>query len=215
VEALVRLDNGDVPAAELVGLAEDVGLAPDLDAAVLRRVLDDARSGRLGVRRVHVNISPPSLASPRWQEVATVDALRGVGIALEVTERVLLGEGSSAAAYLQGVLAGGVPVGVDDFGTGYASLALLERYPLAFVKIDMSLVQRLHTARARSLFAGVVGIAGALGMEAVAEGIETPEQLDAVRAGGCGYGQGHLLGRPAPLPATAGSPVPAGSRPPA
>ncbi|HWG93661.1 MAG TPA: EAL domain-containing protein, partial [Mycobacteriales bacterium] len=198
LEALVRLSDGDLPAAEVVGLAEDVGLAPDLDAAVLRLVLDDVRSGRLPVHRVHVNVSPPSLASPRWQEVADVDVLRACGLALEVTERVLLSDGSSAAAYLQAVLAGGVPVGVDDFGTGYASLALLERYPLAFVKIDRTLVSRLHTDRARSLFAGVVGIAQALGMEAVAEGIETPDQLDAVRGAGCGYAQGHLLGLPVP-----------------
>jgi EAL domain-containing protein (putative c-di-GMP-specific phosphodiesterase class I) len=91
----------------------------------------------------------------------------------------------------------GVHVALDDFGTGRSSLAHLTRLPIDVLKLDHSFVMRVDRDRqARALCESVVGIAAALGLDVVAEGVETPAQLGALRAAGCGFAQGFLLARP-------------------
>jgi EAL domain-containing protein (putative c-di-GMP-specific phosphodiesterase class I) len=101
-----------------------------------------------------------------------------------------------ALAALRGL---GVHLSVDDFGSGYSSLAYLQRLPVEALKIDRAFVDGVATnSGSRAIVEAVVGLARALGLATVAEGIETGEQLRRVRATGCGMGQGYLFGRPQP-----------------
>ena len=93
----------------------------------------------------------------------------------------------------------GVRVAVDDFGTGYSSLAYLQKLPIDRLKIDRSFVQGFEAdLDGSAIVRAIIGIGRSLGMEVVAEGVETPGQLDRVREAGCQFAQGYLLGRPMP-----------------
>jgi EAL domain-containing protein (putative c-di-GMP-specific phosphodiesterase class I) len=119
---------------------------------------------------------------------------------VELTETSLLHDSGMVEQAVDELVDLGVHVGIDDFGTGYSALAYLPRFPLRFLKIDMSFVQRLGTSRrSDAVVAAVVALAHAHDMTVVAEGVETPAQADALRAMGCEHGQGWLFGRPAPV----------------
>ncbi len=208
-EALARLRSDPaLPAGDLVVVAEDCGLVAELDAVVLRQVArwtQHPPPGAAGLTEVHVNVSSASLSSPAWREVARSLGPRPVPVSLEVTERTLLEPSSPGSAELDALMAAGVRVGLDDFGTGFSSLACLHERALSFVKLDRSFVVRLPgSARARGVVEGVVGIAHRLGLLVVAEGIETQDELAAVRALGCDRGQGWLFGAAVPLEALGG-----------
>jgi EAL domain-containing protein (putative c-di-GMP-specific phosphodiesterase class I) len=94
--------------------------------------------------------------------------------------------------------AAGVNVTLDDFGTGFSSLAYLLRFPVAGVKIDRSFTAALDTERGRRLVLGILGIGAALDLHVVAEGVETPAQLSWLEENGCVFAQGYLLSRPVP-----------------
>jgi EAL domain-containing protein (putative c-di-GMP-specific phosphodiesterase class I) len=94
-----------------------------------------------------------------------------------------------------------VGISVDDFGTGYSSLAQLHRLPVTEIKIDRSFTTRLAEDRSATFVAGIVGLGQGLGLRVVAEGVETPDQLEALRAMGCERAQGYLLGEPVEAPA--------------
>ena len=95
----------------------------------------------------------------------------------------------------------GIGAALDDFGTGYSSLSYLHTFPLQSVKIDRSFVSRLGADEGNSdaVVVSILALARALGMDAIAEGIETQAQYDTLLAMGCRFGQGYLLGRPAPI----------------
>ena len=97
----------------------------------------------------------------------------------------------------------GVRIAIDDFGTGYSALGYLRQVPLDIVKLDRLFISTMATSdRQRALVAGIVGLVNALGLEVVAEGIETAEQRDICAGMGCSYGQGYLFAHPMPEPAT-------------
>jgi diguanylate cyclase (GGDEF)-like protein/PAS domain S-box-containing protein len=204
LEALARLRRSDLSPKTFIPVAEDTGLVAQLDGAVLEAVLDmtDHAPERLpDLRYVHVNVAPASLADRVWQRHADLERMtQGVTVSLEVTERTLLAGGSPAADSLRALSRAGVDVGLDDFGTGRASLAVLHEQPMDFLKVDRSFVARLaHDPRARALVHGIVVIAQELGLVVIAEGVENEQQLQAVRAAGCHLAQGFLLGRPGPV----------------
>ena len=205
-EALVRWQHASgrlVPPAEFVPLAEQTGLVDELTLAVLERALDDVRRWRLAgqIRRVAINVPPSVLADARWTidlELALASAGLGLdALVIEVTE-------SSAtvdrARHAMEELAGrGVVFALDDFGTGWSSLAVLRSLPLRQVKIDRAFVGDLaHDAVSRGLVTAIVDISRLLGLQTVAEGVETAEQSDVLRELGVELQQGWLHGRPAP-----------------
>src|SRR5262249_49256895 len=118
---------------------------------------------------------------------------------LEITETALTRDAESAVSVLQALTALGVHLSVDDFGTGYSSMTYLKRFPVEALKGDRSFIDGLgREPEATAICTAVVSLAHALGMRAVAEGVETPQQLASLRTLGCELAQGYLFGRPAP-----------------
>ena len=204
-EALVRWWRAGEPVspAEFLDVAEDSGLIVPLGDWVLREACGQAAAWRASglAIGVSVNFSPRQVSAARFTETV-LTALAGSGLepgalTLEVAERVLI-EGSGPMADGLAELRGrGIRLAIDDFGTGHASLAYLRRLPVDIIKIDPSFVAGLgHDPTLAMLTRTIVRVGRDLGIEVVAEGIERPEQLAALREMGCGLGQGFLLARP-------------------
>ena len=118
---------------------------------------------------------------------------------LEITEGSLLDGTEAVLSVLQDIKALGVRISMDDFGTGYSSLGYLLKFPFDKIKIDQSFVRGANQGKdADAIIQAVVALGSSLGMTTIAEGVETQEQLERVRAGGCGSIQGYLTGRPLP-----------------
>ncbi|WP_141243038.1 putative bifunctional diguanylate cyclase/phosphodiesterase [Geodermatophilus obscurus] len=206
VEALLRWQHpelGEVPPAEFVPIAERAGVIGELQ----RWALTHAATAVLSLPcagaplRLGVNISASHVAARTLvRDVAAV--LQSTGLAperliLEITEATIMSEGEHVAVDFEALRLMGVHVALDDFGTGRSSLAHLTRLPIDVLKLDHAFVLRVdRDPKVRALCESVVAIAGALGLDVVAEGVETPAQLGALRAAGCGFAQGFLLARP-------------------
>ncbi len=206
VEALVRWQHpqrGLLLPAEFILLAEESGLILPLG----RWVLDEALAHAVEWQRVAgpghwltlgVNVSTQQLREEGWTgEVAAALAAAGLPgdrLVLEITESTLMDDTEVSRQRLSELRALGVRLAVDDFGTGYSSLAYLRRMPVDFLKIDKGFVDGVTgDAHESALARAVVKLAATLGLAAVAEGIETQAQLDALRSLGCEYGQGLWL----------------------
>ncbi|WP_198320714.1 bifunctional diguanylate cyclase/phosphodiesterase [Azohydromonas aeria] len=207
VEALVRwrhAANGLVPPGKFIPVAEETGLIVPLgqwvlDEACRRAVHWPCVAGK--PLTVTVNVSARQLAETDFVEHVR-DALRASGLAadrlvLEITEGVLMHDRDAMLVRLQQLKAIGVRVAVDDFGTGFSSLAYLQRYPVDVLKIDKSFVDVLEQGGKHMAITGtVVGLARALHLRCVAEGVENEAQRAALLALGCAYAQGYLFARP-------------------
>jgi EAL domain-containing protein (putative c-di-GMP-specific phosphodiesterase class I) len=153
------------------------------------------------VPRVSINLSVRQVADPQlpWTVQAAI-AQAGAApnwITLELTESLLLQNTAAVLERLHTLRALGVAIAIDDFGTGYSSLAYLQEFPVTHIKIDRSFVTPLDDpARGSGVVRAIIEIARALGMTTVAEGIETPTQLECLRDLGCPLGQGFLFARP-------------------
>jgi diguanylate cyclase (GGDEF)-like protein/PAS domain S-box-containing protein len=204
VEALVRwtLDGEPVPPSEFIPLAEASGLITELGAWVLERACADVAPLPL---RVSVNVSAVQLRSTGFTaQVAGVLERTGLAperLTLELTESVVVDDVAAVSEVFTALRTLGVRIAVDDFGTGFSSLASLAGLPVDALKLDRSFIVAM--AEREALVAGVISLADRLGLPIVAEGIETADQLAALRRLGCGYGQGFHLGRPAPLASVA------------
>ena len=209
-EALVRWqhpERGLVLPDGFIPLAEANGLIRALGTWVLREACRQARAWRERGWRltVAVNLSPVQLRNgyllPAVGEALARAGLEPARLELELTEGVLMesleqdGEG-----FLHGLTAEGVRLAIDDFGIGYSSLAYLQHLPVQTIKIDRSFVRGLGGAEpaAEALVRAMVTLGHSLGKRVVAEGVETPVQLAAVRALGCDAAQGFLLAHPQP-----------------
>jgi diguanylate cyclase (GGDEF)-like protein/PAS domain S-box-containing protein len=208
VEALVRWRHptlGPVAPDRFIPLAEDSGLIHDLDGWVLDTACAQIRAWRqagIGGLRVAVNLSGSEFEDPalvdRISEVLDRHGLDPVDLELELTERVAVQQHRSARDNLDRLRAMGLRIAIDDFGTGYSMLASLRQFPGDKLKVDKSFVQEISDAEDRApLVAAIVAMGHGLGLEVVAEGVETEEQLAALRRLGCDGAQGYLLGRPA------------------
>lgn len=205
-EALLRWHHpayGLVAPADFVPLAEETRLIVEIGAWVIRQACADAvRCPNLS--RIAINLSPVQLVF--GDTVGTVRAIlqeSGVDptrVEFEITETALLANDNRTLETLKSLKDLGVSIVLDDFGTGYSSLSHLRIVPLDKIKIDRSFVHDM-TARddCKAIVASIAALANELGMTTTAEGIETMDQLDAVRRAGCTEAQGYLLGRPQPL----------------
>ncbi len=210
MEALVRWvrpDGALVSPAEFIPLAEETGLFIPLGTWVLeeacRQTREWADAGLTGLRGA-VNVSARQMEQPglagRVLDVLRRTGLPPASLELEITETVFM-EGFTAARDCLGALADkGVSVALDDFGTGYSSLAYLKRLPISTLKIDKSFIDGLPgDAEDAAIVTSVVAIARNLGLTVVAEGVETPAQLEFLRGlDCCGGFQGYLFSRPLP-----------------
>ncbi len=202
VEALARWTDdelGVVSPLDFIDLAEDTGLIVPLGRLMLERTCEQlarwrAQGLRLGAA---VNVSVAQLRSPTMlDDLDAALAAHGISpqdLSIELTESAAM-QGQDRV--LAAIRERGVRVAIDDFGTGHSSLARLRDLDVDLVKLDRSFVAALPGPRARSLISAFVAIAEALDLSTVAEGIETPEQRDWLRAAGVRSGQGYLFGRP-------------------
>lgn len=202
VEALVRWRHpqlGELNPDAFVPIAEQSNLIIGLGQAVFRMVLKQLIEW--SDLHVSVNLSPRELRSSEFLRFVR-NSCREYGVSpnritFEVTEGVAIDNSGKAALILQSLRAIGFRIALDDFGTGYASLSFLRTYPLDRVKLDRSLLTGVGTDNAATaVFEGAVSIGRQLGLEVVAEGIESDEQLAMVRAAGCTHVQGYLLSSP-------------------
>ncbi|WP_051324226.1 putative bifunctional diguanylate cyclase/phosphodiesterase [Candidatus Solirubrobacter pratensis] len=209
VEALLRwtLDGKAIPPAEFIPLAEASGLIVQLGGWVLERACADVaplRSPSGEPLRVSVNVSAVQLRSAGFT-AQVAEALVRTGLApdrltLELTESAVVDDVAAVSELFSALRTLGVRISVDDFGTGFSSLASLADLPVDALKLDRSFIAAMDEGGSReALVAGVVSLAERLGLSIVAEGIETAAQLAALRRLGCGFGQGFHLGRPGPL----------------
>ncbi|MBI1338811.1 EAL domain-containing protein [bacterium] len=202
-EALVRWtrNGGDlVSPARFIPIAEETGTIVDIGAWALDAATRDAArfrcAGAPEAAFMSVNVSPRQFADPETLLRAVRSALvRHPHLKLEVTESAIVDDPVEGLALLKSLHDFGALLALDDFGTGASSLSQLRRFPFATLKIDQSFV-RDETPDGRAYLAAVVGLARALGLKTVAEGIETEADLVACRSIGVTYGQGFLLGRP-------------------
>ncbi|KND59301.1 diguanylate cyclase/phosphodiesterase (GGDEF & EAL domain) with PAS/PAC sensor [Candidatus Burkholderia verschuerenii] len=209
VEALMRWNHpvhGLVPPSTFVPLAESIGLINYLGNWVLKAsCMQLMQWDALGIKLdyVSVNVSPQQFRDKRFI-AAVKEALALTGIAserlvFEITESLLMQDQEEATRLLEEIASIGIRFAVDDFGTGYSSLAYLQRFPLSKLKIDRSFVVNLITSHNnRAIVSAVVGLAQSLGLELVAEGVETEEQRDLLAEMGCEYIQGWLISRALP-----------------
>jgi diguanylate cyclase (GGDEF)-like protein/PAS domain S-box-containing protein len=201
-EALVRWqhpERGLLAPAAFIAVAEDSGLIAPLGAWVLEQACRQALAWG-GERSVSVNISPRQLSHsdvPALLERALAQTGLEPGLLeLEITENVLMEQ--STLATLRRLKALGVRLVLDDFGTGWSSLAYLKRFPLDGLKIDREFVAGLgSSAEDTAIVSAVLSMATALELDVIAEGVETDAQLAWLRTRGCRFAQGYLLGRPA------------------
>jgi diguanylate cyclase (GGDEF)-like protein len=209
-EALVRWersDHGPTDARELVALAEEAGLIGALGSHVLTEACRQVvhwRTTRAGCEqlRVAVNVSGRQFGEPGFvQAVAAALADSGLdpdALWLEITESSIMADTDATRATVSAIRALGVNLAIDDFGTGYSSLAYLRRFPVQVIKIDGSFTVELgHDPQADAIVTMIVGLAQALQLSVVAEGVESADQLARLRAIGCRFAQGLHLGGPA------------------
>jgi diguanylate cyclase len=209
VEALMRWNHpvhGLVPPTTFIPLAESIGLINYLGNWVLKAAcMQLMQWDAIGIRLdyMSVNVSPQQFRDKRFTAaVKEALALTGIGaerLVFEITESLLMHDPEEATRLLEELTSLGIRFAVDDFGTGYSSLAYLQRFPLSKLKIDRSFVENLITSRAnRAIVKAVVGLAQSLGLELVAEGVETEAQRDLLIDMGCDHIQGWLISKALP-----------------
>jgi diguanylate cyclase (GGDEF)-like protein/PAS domain S-box-containing protein len=209
VEALVRWQDpaeGLIPPGRFIGFAEETGLIVPLGDWVLGEACRQTQAWRaagLDIASVAVNLSSRQFELPdiaeRVQKTLAETGLPPECLELEITESALMHHGDETLGKLAALKSLGVRLSVDDFGTGYSSLAYLKRFPIDKLKIDKSFVEHIAEGKAdMQITAVIIDLARNLGLEALAEGVETPAQLDFLRQRGCDTAQGYLFARPLP-----------------
>jgi len=213
VEALLRWNSpslGQVSPSRFIPVAESSGLIFALGELVLREACaQTARWREQGLLPdgfvTWVNVSGKQLSGGGVSELVRrelrANGLSPASLGLEVTETALVDRlaGEGARNELQELHELGVRIAIDDFGTGFSSLAQLRHFPVDLLKVDRSFVQGIeHDAKDAAIAANVVSLAHALGVKAIAEGIESDGQLSELKAVGCDLAQGYLFARPAP-----------------
>ncbi len=207
-EALMRWRHplrGMVPPAQFIGLAEELGLIKKIGDWALATALQQLKqwdaNGHAGTC-VSVNKSPRQFgnhadASNEWLAMIRDHGINPQRVTIEITESVLLDQRPQIAEQLKRYRDAGVSIAVDDFGTGYSSLSYLKRFPIDYVKIDRSFIADLtEDNNDRNLVEAIIVMCHKLGMQVIAEGVETLLQRNMLATMGCDFMQGYLFGRP-------------------
>jgi diguanylate cyclase (GGDEF)-like protein/PAS domain S-box-containing protein len=209
MEALVRWNHrerGMVPPGEFIPLAEETGLIVQIGELVIDQACAQIAAWQrqhLQAVPISVNVSPKQFAHADLKSVLMSSLARhGVAPALlelEITESCMLQDSHKVAQDIDAIKSCGIRVAVDDFGTGYSSLAQLQRLDLDVLKVDQAFTRELANGETgEAFFMTIVSMAHILGMQVVAEGVETEEQLQVLQALGCNEVQGYLISRPVP-----------------
>ncbi len=210
-EALMRWErtpDSVLPPSDFVPIAEETGIINELGSWALTQALCDLRRWiddgvAAPTTTMSVNVSPRQLADPSFPSIVR-KALDTSGVSphllwIEMTESMMINEPELARRTLSEVRAMGVRVALDDFGTGYSSLSLLQQFPIQRIKIDRAFISGIaERANDRSLVRTIIAMAQSMGLDLVAEGIETVHQLQSLRELGCDKAQGFLISRPVP-----------------
>jgi EAL domain-containing protein (putative c-di-GMP-specific phosphodiesterase class I) len=209
LEALIRWkhpEHGLVAPVEFISLLEETGLIVPVGEWVLRNACQQAKlwnAAGITFPYLSVNLSARQLDDKGL--LAVVDKLRrdmpreSMFLELEITESVIMRHGDVPVETLRALHAMGVRLTIDDFGTGYSSLAYLKRFPIQTLKIDRSFIKDLTVnADDDAIVTAVIALARGLGLNVVAEGVETPEQLHFLRSKRCYSVQGYLFSKPLP-----------------
>ncbi|HET6467054.1 MAG TPA: EAL domain-containing protein [Geminicoccaceae bacterium] len=209
VEALVRWfhpDLGMVPPGEFIPLAEETGLIVPIGGLVLRTACADCRRwqdlGFAGLR-IAVNLSARQFQQHDLGEMITAvlaeTGLAATDLELELTESVIMRDAPEIQRRLRELTALGIQFAVDDFGTGYSSLGYLRTFPIRSLKIDRSFIRDIdRDPNGAAIAQAIIALSSSLGLKVIAEGVETPEQLELLRRYGCQEMQGFLFSRPLP-----------------
>ncbi|MNY04649.1 Phytochrome-like protein cph2 [compost metagenome] len=208
VEALVRWQHpteGLLGPAEFIGLAEETGLIVELGESILRKACRQAQAwaaaGLLPVKMA-VNISPRQFQGGLVQQIRSV--LKETGLApslleIEITETLIIQDVETSVRIMRAIKQMGVSLALDDFGIGYSCLGMLKTFPLSCMKIDRSFLTHLPEKTKDSAIVSImIQLAGSLGIDVIAEGVEAGEQATFLREAGCPYGQGYYFSRPVP-----------------
>ncbi len=208
-EALLRWNNperGTVPPDQFIPVAEETKLILPLGLWVLREAAEQLRRWQLTFRtkpqlKMSVNLSCRQFFQSdlvyQIERILLETGLDGGSLRLEITESAIMDQVETALAALARLKALGIRLAIDDFGKGYSSLSYLHQFPCDVLKIDRGFIARMGAHGENSeIVRTIVALAEGLGLEVVAEGIETPYQLTHLRNLGCQYGQGYLFSRP-------------------
>ncbi len=211
-EALLRWEHpvhGLMLPDTFIPLAEETGLIAPIGDWLFKEVAQQADRWRKTLHpdfQISVNTSPVQIRDKAydvsfWPDYLLEKGIDGQGVAIEITESMLLNADSGTDEKLRLLHAAGIQVTVEDFGTGYSSLALLKRYDIDLLKIDRSCVQSLGgDADGLALCAAIILMAHTLGLKVIAEGVETDEQRHLLAQAGCDFAQGFLYSGPVPAP---------------
>ncbi|EMV7411037.1 EAL domain-containing protein [Enterobacter soli] len=204
-EALIRWIHplkGILSPDSFIPVAEKTGMINEMGKSVLEMACREAATWAVPAK-ISVNVSPVQLSSKAFASVV-LSILKDTGLPnerleLEVTESSLFTESTTPMNTLSKLRSLGVKISIDDFGTGYSSLSRLSRIAFDKIKIDKSFVHTLSTQEdAINIIKLITGMAKSLNMKAIAEGVETQEQLESLQALGCDFAQGYLFGKPQP-----------------
>jgi diguanylate cyclase (GGDEF)-like protein/PAS domain S-box-containing protein len=209
VEALLRWNSsllGPVPPDRFIAVAEDSGMIVALGTWVLEQACRQValwRGSALGEVTTSINVSARQLADPAFVALVTQalsrNGLNPGQLELELTERVLIDDGGTVHSVLEQLRTLGVSISLDDFGTGYSSLSYLTQFHLNTLKIDRAFVMDIeHSERSNNLVHAIIAMGHSLGLQLVAEGVETAGQAAILEKMGCHYLQGYHIARPVP-----------------
>ena len=211
MEALLRCSNpvlSQLAVDEVIELARELRLSQIISEWVLQEACRQLRSWKdmgLGHIRMSVNLCPPELNDGPWlrrmQALISELGINPDEIEVEVTERLAMDFQNGGLAAIHGLREKGISVALDDFGTGYSSLGYLTKLPIDILKLDQAFLQNVpHDPHSCAVARGVIQLALQLGLEVVAEGVESQEQADFLREANCTVLQGFLISKPLPAP---------------
>lgn len=207
VEALLRWTHplhGPISPGEFIPIAEESDLIHSIGAYMLRTATRHIATHRNDDPQLSANLSPRQLEDPHLlqqvQQTLTASGLPAHALCLEITETAIMQDPDTAGRALHALRDLGVSLAIDDFGTGHSSLAQLRELPLDTLKIDRSFITELgNSNELKAIVTSTISMAHALGLQVIAEGVETAGHLDILRRAGCDQVQGYYFGKPAPI----------------
>ncbi|WP_052700462.1 putative bifunctional diguanylate cyclase/phosphodiesterase [Methylocucumis oryzae] len=195
--------RGLIPPADFIPLLEETGLIVNVGEWVIRQACKDFLAAELLGLRVSVNVSGVQFNDADFlaqvTELIIEESLPAKALELELTENIVINDPLATAEILNTLHGLGMRIAIDDFGTGYSSLAYLKSLPLDVLKIDQSFIRDLTDGHGnRAIVEASISLGKKLGLEIVAEGVETLAQLEILRQLDCEYAQGYYISKPVP-----------------